>query len=60
MRIEIEVRNVYGNDLIYPVNDGAKTLARIAGKKTLSADDIRNARALGLEVVEVAVKKLAA
>jgi hypothetical protein len=33
--IEIEVRSVYGNDLIYPVNEAAKVLANIAGKKTL-------------------------
>lgn len=51
--IEIEVRSVYGKDSIYPVNDAARTLARIAGKKTLSAADIQNANALGLEVVEV-------
>lgn len=51
--IEIEVKSVYGNTLIYPVNEAAKTLAKIAGKKTLSADDIKNACALGLEVVEI-------
>ena len=51
--IEIEVRSVYGKDTIYPVNDAAKTLARITGKKTLSASDIQNANALGLEVIEV-------
>lgn len=51
--IEIEVRSVYGNDLIYPVNDGAKALARIAGKKTLSISDLQNANSIGLEVVEV-------
>lgn len=51
--LQIEVRSVYGKDTIYPVNDAAKTLARIAGKKTLSATDIQNANALGLEVVEI-------
>lgn len=53
MIIEIEVKNVYGNDLIYPVNEGAKALARIAGKKTLSVQNIKDACAIGLEVVEV-------
>lgn len=51
--IEIEVRSVYGNDLIYPINDAAKALARIAGKKTLSVQNIKDACAIGLEVVEV-------
>ena len=51
--IEIEVKNVYGNSLIYPVSDAAKALARIAGKKTLSVENIKDACALGLEVVEI-------
>lgn len=53
MVVEIEVRSVYGNNLIYPVNDAAKALARIAGKKTLSVENIKDACALGLEVVEI-------
>lgn len=51
--IEVEVKNVYGNSLIYPANDAAKALARIAGKKTLSVADLQNASAIGLEVVEI-------
>jgi len=51
--IEVEVKSVYGNTLIYPANDAAKALARIAGKKTLSVSNLQNASALGLEVVEV-------
>lgn len=51
--IEIEVRSVYGNYMIYPANDAAKILARIAGKKTLSMDDLTNAQSLGMEVVEM-------
>lgn len=51
--IEVEVKSVYGNTLVYPANDAARTLAAIAGKKTLSVTDIKNACALGLEVVEI-------
>lgn len=51
--IEVEVKNVYGNTLIYPANNAAKALARIAGKKTLSVADLQNASLLGLEVVEI-------
>lgn len=51
--IEVEVKSVYGNTLIYPVSDAAKVLARIAGKKTLSVADLQNAGQLGLEVVEI-------
>lgn len=53
MRIEIEVREVYGNTLLYPMNDAAKALARIAGTKTISAANVKDACALGLEVYEV-------
>ena len=51
--VEIEARSVYGNTLIYPVNDAAKTLAKIAGKKTLSVENLKDASALGLELVEI-------
>ena len=51
--VEVEVKSVYGNTLIYPANDAAKALARIAGKKTLSVSDLQNASQLGLEVVEI-------
>lgn len=53
MLIEIEVKNVYGVPKIYPVSEGAKILAAIAGTKTLSVEDIKNANKLGLTVVEV-------
>lgn len=51
--IQVEVRTVYGVDKIYPVNEAAQILASIAGTKTLSAQTIEYANALGLEVVEV-------
>lgn len=51
--IEVEVKSVYGNTLIYPKNDTARILAKIAGKKTLSSDDLNNAILLGLVVREV-------
>ena len=51
--IEVEVKSVYGVDKIYPVNGAAQALARIAGTKTLSAQNIKDACELGLEVFEV-------
>lgn len=51
--IEVEVKSVYGNTLIYPANDAARVLARTFGKKTLSVVDRANAGLLGLEVVEI-------
>ncbi len=55
-----EVRNVFGNDLIYPANEAAELFAKIAGKKTLDRADLKNIAALGFRVAEVTTKKLAA
>lgn len=57
--VEVEVRNVYGNEMIYPANAAAERFAAIAGKKTLSRADLMNIKALGFAVEEVAIKKLA-
>ena len=48
--VKVAVRNVYGRDMIYPANAAACTLARIAGTKTLSVENLRDAKALGLTV----------
>lgn len=58
--VQVEVRNVYGNELIYPANFEAERFAAIAGTKTLSSTDLMNIKALGFVVEEVAIKKLAA
>ena len=36
----VEIRNVYGNDLLYPVCGLSKALCKIAKTKTLTADTI--------------------
>ena len=55
MQIIVEVRNVYGNDLIYPVCQKAKTFADIAGQTTLTQRNIRFIKSLGY-AVETAIK----
>lgn len=50
MNIKVRIKNIYGNDLIYPVCDKAKYFAAIAKKKTFSKDDIQNIKKLGFEV----------
>lgn len=56
--IEVEVRSVFGISKIYPANDAAAKLARIAGTKTLKASDLAAAKELGMVVKEVVTKKL--
>jgi hypothetical protein len=50
MTIQIEVRNVYGNETIYPANETAKTFAAIAGTKTLKSETLKLAKSLGYKV----------
>lgn len=54
MIAQIEVKEVYGNRTIYPVNEQARILARIAGTKTLTIGTLNLAKQLGFvfEVVQ--------
>ena len=55
--IEIEVRSVYGNFTIYPVNEAAKLLAEIAGTKTLTNKALALAERMGFQIVETTPAK---
>ena len=48
----VEYKNVYGNELVYPVNAKAKAIAKLAGSKTLTPQAIRIAKELGFRVEE--------
>lgn len=50
MSILIEIKNVYGNETIYPVCEIAITLAALTGKKTFNKNDIKLIRSLGYEI----------
>jgi len=50
-RITVKVRNVYGRRLVYPVCERAKLLAAISGRETLTAEVIRDIKALGFGLV---------
>lgn len=58
MNITVEVKQVYGNALIYPICKKAQTFALIAGSKTLTHDTIKHVKALGytIEVKQQSVK----
>ena len=47
MNITVQIKNVYGNELIYPACEHSRLLARLAGKKTLSRQDIDLIKQLG-------------
>ena len=47
MEAIVQIKNVFGNKTVYPVNEAAKTLAAIAGTKTLTTETIELAKQLG-------------
>jgi len=48
--ITVKIKNVYGNDLIYPVCDNAQKFAVLTNKKTLSKNELAYIKALGFKV----------
>ena len=48
--IMVEVRSVYGTDLIYPACDAAQQFCKIAGTRTLPPSILPFIRALGYEI----------
>lgn len=51
--IRVTAKNVYGRNLLYPQNEQAKLLARIAGKDTLSLSHLQLAQKMGFTIEEV-------
>jgi len=47
----VEFRNVYGNDLVYPINKYAKLFAELSGHKTLTKEALLIAKKLGFNVL---------
>ena len=48
--VTVKIRNVYGEDKIYPVSDKAKLFANIAGTKTLTDYTIAKIKELGYTI----------
>lgn len=51
MKITVLIKNVYGNETIYPACETAKKFAALTGKKTFSMNDINLIKTLGYSVV---------
>lgn len=50
MNITVKIKQVYGQDLVYPICETAQTFARLTGKKTFSNYDIQQIKQLGYQV----------
>lgn len=56
--IQIQVRDVYGVPTVYPMNEQAKTLAQIAGTKTLTHRALALAENMGFSIEQIPVAPL--
>lgn len=50
MKIQIEMKEVYGETKVYPVCEKAKLFARIAGTKTLTRPVLEDVERLGYQL----------
>jgi hypothetical protein len=50
MNIVVEIKNVYGNQSVYPVCDTAKLLAHLAGTKTFTKHALDTIKKLGYSI----------
>lgn len=51
MKIQVEIKYHYGVEYIYAISpEVAKTLQQLTSKKTISREDVKSLRALGVEV----------
>jgi hypothetical protein len=56
MELTVKVKQIYGNDMIYPVNDTAQKFANLIGKKTFSKVDLAIISNLGYKINQVMEK----
>ena len=50
MNITVKIKNVYGEDKVYPACENSWRFAEIAGTKTLTPRTIRQIKAMGISV----------
>lgn len=51
--VQVEIRNVYGKGLLYPINGTAKKFAELLGVKTFSRSQVDGIKSLGYVVSQV-------
>ena len=56
MELTVKVKQVYGNDMIYPVNDIAQKFSNLLGKKTFSKVDLAIISNLGYKITQTMEK----
>ena len=51
LQITLKTKNVYGNELIYPVCEVSHNFARLINKKTFSNYDLKIIESLGYQII---------
>lgn len=57
MELTVEIKNVYGNELIYPADPNSYLLAQLIGAKTFNKSQIATLKKLGYTFA-IAAKEL--
>lgn len=58
MKLQVEIKTVYGKDLIYPVCEKSKQLAKLLKTTTLTAEAVNVAKLLNVEFEVVTNKTI--
>jgi hypothetical protein len=53
-KVMIQVKNVYGNELLYPANETAELFTKLLGTKTFSVSQLKLIQELGFEIEQAA------
>lgn len=51
LQITLKIKNVYGNDLVYPMCEISENFAKLINKKTFSNYDLKIIEALGYQII---------
>lgn len=47
MKLEVQVKNLYGRDVVYPVCEKSRLLTQLSGNRTLTSEAIAVIKQLG-------------
>ena len=53
MKITVYTKNVYGNNLIYPIGELAHNFTKLTGTKTLSKYHLEVIKSMGIKIQQV-------
>jgi len=58
MELLIEIKNIYGRDVIYPICEKSQLLTRLSGNRTLTEEAIAVIKRLGYTFITTTTKEV--